>query len=132
MHTSAHPAQATCNMHYEGTLCAPVELRATEGGGHTIRLQMHPTASALNSLVAYVPVEQGEPARRQAEQLVARINAAQKHGKNAIQFNAPLARHKLICSDARIDWHESDHPNSAAPEKAPAIEKVADLFAEAA
>lgn len=132
MHTSAHPTQATCDMHYEGTLCAPVELRLCDDGSYTITLHMHPTASGLHSVVAHVPVEQSESARKQAEQLVARINAAQKHGHNAIILSAPLRAHKLICRDASIIAHESHHPNSATPEKAPAIEKVADLFAEAA
>lgn len=132
MHTSAHLPQATCSMAYEGTLCAPVELRATEGGQYAIVLELLPSKSALQTIVAHVPVEPGETARRQAELQVQRINAAQKHGANAIQICAPLAQHRLICRAAKITAFESHHPASAAPEKAPEVHKVADLFEAAA
>lgn len=128
MHTSAHPTAATADMYYEGTLTEPVELRLCDDGSHKIVLKMHPTASGLHTLVAHVPVEPGEVARRQAEGIVSRINAAQKHGQNAIAVSAPLAQHRLICLAARIEAHESHHPKSTLPEQAPKVEKVTDLF----
>lgn len=128
MQTYAHKSLASADLRYEGTLCEPVELRLCEDGSHKIVLKMHPTASGLHTLVAHVPIEPGEAARRQAEGLISRINAAQKHGQNAIAISAPLAQHRLVCLAAQIEAHESHHPKSALPEQAPKVEKVADLF----
>lgn len=132
MHTPAPHTAATADISYTGTLCAPVELRACASGGHTIIVRMHPARDGQHVIEARAPVAAFAQAYAQAERLVDEINAAAKHGLSTITISAPLHHHHLVCSHATIAEHHAHHPASAAPQRAPDVVKVADLFGIAA
>lgn len=124
--------QPSAHMAYTGVLAAPAELRGCAEGGHVIIVRLHPWQGSLQTIIAHVPIAPTHQAHKAAELQIAQINAAAKHGANTISISAPLAKHILICHNSVITQHESHHPASAAPEKAPELEQAADLFREAA
>lgn len=128
MKTLAHHAAVTAELQYTGTLAQPAELRSCEGKGHTIVMQIYPSSQSDHIIIVHSPIAPTPAAYHAAERVVDEINAAAKHGDNTITVAAALQHQQLHLRQAHIVAHAAHHPASAAPQRAPQVVKVADLF----